>query len=108
LSRWDEEAILQKALQTLSTATGKSANALNKELVQHYRHDWSNDPYARGAYSYIKVGGIEKSKLLEWPEDDTIFFAGEATAGGDARGTVHGAMDSGLRAAKQILSRIAH
>ena len=108
LSRLDEENVVQRALQTLSITVGKSTNFLNKELRQSFRHDWSNDPYARGAYSYIRVGGIEKSKLLSWPEEDTIFFAGEATAGGDARGTVHGAIESGLRSAKQILSRVAH
>lgn len=108
MSKWDEEAILQKALQTLSVVTGKSINFLNKELVQSYRHDWTKDPFSRGAYSYVLVGGIESSQLLQWPEDDTIFFAGEATSANDDRGTVHGAIDSGLRAAKQILSRIAH
>jgi monoamine oxidase len=38
----------------------------------------------------------------------TIFFAGEAThAGGDA-GTVHGAIETGERAANQLLVERAH
>jgi monoamine oxidase len=108
MSKWDDKAVVQKALQSLSAVTGKSVSFLESELVQSFRHDWNIDPFTKGAYSYIRVGGEEDSKLMAWPIEDTIFFAGEATASGEARGTVHGAIDSGLRAAKQILSRIAH
>jgi monoamine oxidase len=37
--------------------------------------------------------------------DGTLFFAGEATAMDGQMGTVFGALESGLRAAKEILRR---
>jgi monoamine oxidase len=41
-------------------------------------------------------------KLLAMPVADTIFFAGEATDSEGDQGTVHGAISTGLRAAKQV------
>jgi monoamine oxidase len=65
-------------------------------------HDWQADPYARGGYSYVRVGGQGAREALARPLEDTLFFAGEATAAGDA-GTVGGALASGIRAAREIL-----
>jgi monoamine oxidase len=65
-------------------------------------HDWQADPYARGGYSYLRVGGQGAREALAKPLEDTLFFAGEATAAEDA-GTVGGALASGIRAAREIL-----
>ena len=64
---------------------------------------WHEDPYARGAYSYLPRGKKPDcfDQLAE-SVDDKLFFAGEAT---DARmgATVHGAYLTGLRAASGLL-----
>lgn len=65
-------------------------------------HDWQADPYARGGYSYVRVGGQGAREALARPVEDTLFFAGEATAVEDS-GTVGGALASGMRAAREIL-----
>jgi monoamine oxidase len=39
---------------------------------------------------------------------DTLFFAGEATADGEETGTVHGALGSGIRAAKEVAVVLTH
>ena len=64
-------------------------------------HDWSRDPYARGAYSYVATGADESRASLGAPLDDTVFFAGEATATDGQCGTVSGAFATGLRAARE-------
>jgi len=66
-------------------------------------YDWQADPYARGAYSYVATGGVGARSRLAAPLGDTLFFAGEATAEG-APGTVHGALESGVRAARELLA----
>lgn len=66
-----------------------------------YVHDWLADPFARGAYSYVLVGGKEARQSLARPLHDTLFFAGEATHAEES-GTVGGALDSGIRAAKEL------
>jgi monoamine oxidase len=67
-------------------------------------HNWSADPFARGAYSYVGVGGLWAQRALAAPVAGTLFFAGEAT---DWRGhfaTVDGALASGRRAAREVLA----
>jgi monoamine oxidase len=70
-------------------------------------HDWQADPFACGAYSYVMTGGARARRLLSEPVDDTLFFAGEACDGEGEAATVGGALQSGARAARQILDRAA-
>ena len=41
--------------------------------------DWQADAYARGGYSYVRVGGAGAREALAAPLEETLFFAGEAT-----------------------------
>jgi monoamine oxidase len=74
--------------------------------VEHVHfHDYAADPFARGAYSYTRVGGSASAEVLARPLGDTLYFAGEATDA-EYEGSVAGALTSGERAAHQILTRI--
>jgi monoamine oxidase len=64
-------------------------------------HDWARDPFARGAYSYLAVGAAGAREALGAPVEDTLFFAGEATALHGESGTVNGALETGERAAAE-------
>ncbi len=75
-------------------------------LVDAWTHDWEGDPFARGAYSYPLVGGSKAGKSLARPMSATVYLAGEATASEEGSGTVHGAIQSGHRAAKQLLRKL--
>jgi monoamine oxidase len=105
MSSWKESEKLMVALETLSSLTQKPLRFLQNELEACYHHDWSQDPFSKGAYSYIRYNGVQKSRQLCKAFDGKIYFAGEATAPGAARGTIHGAWNSGLRAAHQILGK---
>lgn len=67
-----------------------------------YTHNWSADPFSRGAYSYVLVGGADATTQLARPIAGTLFFAGEAFDAEGRNGTVEGAIASGRRAAKQV------
>jgi monoamine oxidase len=82
---------------------GLERNYLEDLLEEHYFHNWSNDPFSRGAYSYVAVGGLEAQEILAQPLHDTLYFAGEATEHTGKNGTVHGAIISGIRAANELL-----
>jgi monoamine oxidase len=73
------------------------------QLVAWDGHDWAADPFARGAYSYVRVGGIQAQAALARPVADTLFFAGEATELAGHQATVHGALFTGQRAADEVL-----
>src|SRR4051812_31016330 len=57
------------------------------------------------AYSYVPVGAMAAPERLAEAVADTLFFGGEATATGGQLGTVHGALESGTRAARELISK---
>jgi monoamine oxidase len=71
-------------------------------LADAIAQDWQRDPFSRGGYSYVLVGGMGAREALAAPLGDTLHFAGEATDTDEA-GTVAGALRSGKRAAREIL-----
>lgn len=67
------------------------------------RSTWSTDPFALGAASFTPVGVLSDTRsALARPVDKRLFFAGEATDP-EAPGTVRGAINSGTRAAEEVL-----
>jgi monoamine oxidase len=103
LSGHDISFVKQKAVERLGGVFGIDEEALASLLVDAYCHDWQSDPFSRGAYSYGKVGCDGAQQALGAPLNGTLFFAGEATDVTGNNGTVHGAIASGERAARQIL-----
>ena len=96
--------IVDDALASLSKITGVARPRLTKMLIAAHVADWQADPLARGAYSYVTVGNINAPKELAKPVENTLFFAGEATASGGVGGTVDAALSSGRRAADEVLA----
>ncbi len=93
---------LERSLVALSEVLAVPRRELEEQLDASASHDWRADPFARGAYSYIGVGGNGAPRALGRPVDGTLFFAGEATNGAEI-GTVAGALSSGRRAAREVL-----
>jgi monoamine oxidase len=65
--------------------------------------DWSRDPWSLGAYTYSPLGMGDARASLAAPLGP-LHFAGEATATGGHLATVHGAIESGRRAADEVLA----
>jgi monoamine oxidase len=93
-----EKVLLARALQSVRSVFPDAP-----EPAACFVQDWQQDPFARGGYSYVLVGGEDAREELAAPVSDTLYFAGEATDREEA-GTVAGALRSGARAARQILS----
>jgi monoamine oxidase len=96
-------ALRAEALDTLSRIVDIPRTRLEAALLSHHAHDWMHDPRYLGAYSYAPAGALDASEKLSRPVADTLFFAGEHTDVTGHWGTVHGALGTGERAAKQIL-----
>jgi monoamine oxidase len=64
---------------------------------------WAHDPFARGSYSHALLGHADDRTTLAAPIDGRLFFAGEATSPNFFT-TAHGAQQSGVRAAKEVLA----
>jgi len=97
--------IIEHALASLAELFGNRP-LIDRLLESAWLHDWQRDPYARGAYSYVRVGGDDAREQLAEPLRDTLFFAGEAADTDGEAGTVAGALQSGRRAARQVLAAL--
>lgn len=96
-----EEQAVAVALDELAVLFGPEVRAA---LVGARLADWSRDPWSCGAYTYSAVGMGAARAALAAPVAGTLFFAGEAVAAGGHIATVHGAIESGRRAAAEILA----
>lgn len=99
------EGRAEVALQSLGRAFRIPPRRLHTMVEGVWMHDWEHDPFARGAYSYALADGARAPHALARPVKGTLFFAGEAADVEGATGTVHGAVASGRRAARQVLRR---
>ncbi|NWF70896.1 MAG: FAD-dependent oxidoreductase [Chloroflexi bacterium] len=91
-----EEGALEMALETLRVELGQPGLT----PVARYLMNWPADPYALGGYSYAPVGAAGERAILAQPTG-ALLWAGEATAPNSAAATVHGALESGWRAARE-------
>ena len=106
LMREGPEHLLGVALETLATHFAMRPRTVAGLVSGFWTHDWLDDPFSRGAYSYPVVGGSEAARLLARPVQGTLFFAGEAVDSEMRSGTVHGAIGSGRRAAAAVVRAI--
>jgi monoamine oxidase len=98
-----EIAMVRAALGGVRRLFGEHLD-VDAQFQGYYYHDWQHDPFARGAYSYALVGGSDAREALAQSLDDTLFFAGESTDPAAEAGTVTGALQSGVRAAREALA----
>jgi monoamine oxidase len=94
----------REACAALAEVFGIDEGEVRAQLHATYTHDWTSDPYALGAYSYVPAGALEAPLAMTVPEGP-LFFAGEHTDVTGHWGTVHAAIRSGLRAAEQVLGK---
>jgi monoamine oxidase len=105
LSGLDEAGLVARAVDGLARILGMPRRVIASLVQSWHVHDWRNDPWSRGAYSAVAAGGTDAQRVLARPVEGTLFFAGEATEP-DETGTVSGALASGRRAARQVLSAL--
>lgn len=98
------EQVGDLACQELARIFSLPIDYLRAQLIVCATHDWQTDPFAFGAYSYIPARGLDSVLELATPVENTLYFAGEHTDVTGHWGTVHAAIRSGLRAAKQVLA----
>lgn len=104
LAEHSQDELEQAALGTLSKMFRIDAAQVRNLLDRAESHDWQRDPFSLGSYSYLAVDGLNAAEQLATPVESTLFFAGEHTDTAGNWGTVHAAIESGTRAAHQVLS----
>lgn len=104
------------AIETRHLSDTEVAELITKSLREIYGDDvplphtihrtaWKDDPFARGAYSYLTVGAdTSEHDILATPVGGVLHIAGEATWRDDPA-TVTAALMSGHRAAQNVLGK---
>jgi len=99
----EPDEVMDCALDSLHRIFRIPRKEIDQFLEDSYMHNWSADSFTGGGYSYVAVGGTRAPSQLARPVEGTLFFAGEATNTEGHPGTVHGAIATGLRAARQLI-----
>jgi monoamine oxidase len=103
---WNLETKSDDEIKAEMLAVIKAAFDAEPTVVDMVITRWGQDPFARGAYSYVPVGGSVKARnVLAEPVSDQLYLAGEAYTDTDPS-SVHGAYNSGIATAKQVLERL--
>lgn len=71
-----------------------------------YEDHWALDPWVQGAYSYCRVGQASGFGAIAAATEGRVHFAGEHTSIAN-QGFLEGAVETGQRAAHQILARLS-
>ena len=101
LSAMGDDAIAT-VLADLDTMYG--AGVASGAYVDGVILDWLKEPTIRGAYSYPGPGSHAARAIVAEAVGETVYFAGEATHTEGHFGTVHGALETGERAAEAVLA----
>ncbi len=97
-----ESQAVQELLNELTTFYG-AGNVQSKFTGNYLFKNWSDELYIGGAYSFPSMNSTGQREILAASVESKIFFAGEATNYNGHLATVHGAMESGYRAVKELL-----
>jgi monoamine oxidase len=101
----DEKTAIDQGIESLRLIFQVERAEIESEIVSPHSHDWQHDTSSLGAYSYPGPFGKKAMQELAQPIEQTLFFAGEATSFDGHWGTVHGALASGIRAAREVTAR---
>ncbi len=96
------EELFDLALKDFARLFGRDLN-LKDDVLNYHFHNWLSDPFSKGSYSYLGTGGLEAQTVIGMPVENTLFFAGEGITQKPSRGTVQAAIETGEKAAQQIL-----
>lgn len=107
------ENLTHSGAEAIKTALRVLDGIFGQQMATSYLQDvrvfsWtaqnSEEPFIPGAYSYVVPEAIGARAALAASLRNTIYFAGEATHTAGHASTVQGAMETGYRAAHELLS----
>jgi len=96
--------LVDTGVASLAQIFNLSRDRIWRDLVTSQAINWGTDPFARGAYSYATPKTSETQSALKKPDDDAVFFCGEALYAARDMGTVEAALASGRETAQTILA----
>lgn len=104
INQWDDATFIAEARRVMQRIFGDNGFGHIPEPEAYVRTGWQQDPFTHGSYSFDQIGQQPDARhTLAQPIANRLYFAGEATHP-HFYATVHGAYETGIRAAWEILS----
>jgi hypothetical protein len=66
--------VIERMIDTIAHLFAVDRAMIEDLLEAWHLHDWQTDPFSRGAYSYVPVGGLDAQQFLAEPVAETLFF----------------------------------
>jgi len=104
LAHFDNDTILEKALESLAAIFDMSLSDLKEQLKAVCIKNWYQEPFSIGAYSYSTINSDSVKAQIQPGILKTIYFAGEGWYTGTELGTVEAALQSGRQTAHQMIA----
>ncbi|MAT96118.1 MAG: hypothetical protein CL608_03160 [Anaerolineaceae bacterium] len=102
INQWSDGELLEHALTVMQRIFGDNGFGHISAPAAYVRTNWQNDPFSSGSYSSDQIGQLPTDRqILAQPIGQQLFFAGEATHP-HFYATVHGAYETGVRAAREV------
>jgi len=91
-----------ESLRELARYVPQSEPAWNRRVI---RNAWDRNPWSLGSYALVKPGQYTSLRGVEGERAGHVYFAGEHTSI-DWQGYLNGAVESGRRAADEVLASL--
>jgi monoamine oxidase len=102
INQWSDGELLERTLTVMQRIFGDNGFGQIPTPEAYMRTNWQSDPFSNGSYSSDQVGQLPTDRqTLAQPIGQQLFFAGEATHP-HFFATVHGAYETGVRAAREV------
>src|SRR5262249_38029162 len=79
------ERLVDRAIDDFSSALGVPRTRIANHVYDYHHHDWTADPYSRGAYSYGRVNGGGASAAPGVAPGGRVVFAGGGARAAESR-----------------------
>jgi monoamine oxidase len=94
--------LTELALSELANLLGRDRAELAEHHRWTHRMSWAAEPHIGGGYASVRPGAAADCRQVLAAPTGPLFWAGEATAYHSNPQTAHGAIESGLRAAREL------
>ncbi|MGB0387565.1 MAG: flavin monoamine oxidase family protein [Ardenticatenaceae bacterium] len=105
INEWSDEAFLERTIAVMQRLFGDNGYGTIPQPLNYVRTNWQKSPFSQGSYSFAQIGQQPNDReTLAQPVGTRLFFAGEASHP-HLCATIHGAYETGIRAAREIMAQ---
>jgi polyamine oxidase len=103
LYKTNKDEFIKEVIEGMADGLKVNKEIMKEALIDYVWFDWTDVEYIGGGYTYAMIDEGDVRAVLRGNVEGKIFFAGEATAENGHYASIHGGLESGVRAAQQVI-----